>query len=244
MTAPSGKDGGDDVQIPPGAAIKARTVHRLTKRFLAWVVVLAVGYLIVFGGSSETSLGAKKVTIDITTPQGTVRGSSVFELTRSTAPWWYPAAVTSATSIKGEVPYADLGGGHYVFMLLNDLDYSGRKAMVSYLQTNRGGDSPHGDSPIFVTFDNVEDANSIRQVDRNDLDRTFGPGYRLVSAMVTDTQERATRGTLARRFPALHSTLMEPVSKRLPPRDKMEPYRRDLRRLTWRAFEAGIGPSD
>lgn len=219
-------------------------MHWLTKRLLAWVIVLAVGYLIVFGGSSEKSLGGKKVTIEIATPQGTVRGSSVFELTHSTAPWWYPSAVTGATSIKGEVPYADLGRGQYVFMLLNDLDHSDRTEMVSYLTRNRGGDSPHGDSPIFVTFDNVEDANSIRQVDRNGLDRTFGPGYRLVSAVVTDTQERATRGTLAKRFPALHSTLMEPASKRLPARDKLEPYRRDLRRLTWRAFEAGIGPSD
>jgi hypothetical protein len=216
----------------------------MKRLLLAWVIVLAGGYLLVFGGSSTKNLGSKKVAIEIATPQGTVRGSSVFDLTHSTAPWWYPSAVTSSTGIKGEAPYADLGSGRYVFMLLHDHLY--QKTMVSWLiERSRGGaNSPYDYTPMFVTFDNIEDATSVREVDRNALDRTFGPGYRLVSLTVTDTREHATQGMLAKKFPALHSALLQPgLERKLTPKTpttpgQLEPFQPDIRRIDWGSFDS------
>jgi hypothetical protein len=187
-------------------------VHWLIKRFLLWVAVLGGGYLIFFGGTAEKKLGARKVTLEMGTPKGTVRGSSVFELSHSNAPWWYPSEMRGAYHIKGEAPFVDLGGGRYVFMLLHD-NYSQDRSMLQYLLTEikRGStNSRYGDTPKLVTFDNIEDAYSIREVDRNALDRTLGPGYGLVTMTLTDTRERATQGTLAKKFPALHSAMMPP----------------------------------
>ncbi|WFU80169.1 hypothetical protein QA645_37670 [Bradyrhizobium sp. CIAT3101] len=65
---------------------------------------------------------------------------------------------------------------------------------------------------MLVTFDNIEDANSVREVDRNALDRTPGPGYGPVAMTLTDTSERATQGTLAKKFPALHAAMTAPRS--------------------------------
>jgi hypothetical protein len=242
------------------------TVHWLMKRFLVGLLVLGGGYLIFFGGSSEKNLGSKKVTLEIATPQGTVRGSSVFELTHSDAPWWYPSAVTGAFGIKGEAPYVDLGSGRYVFMLLHN-NYSQWKSMLQYLvaERERGStNSRYGDTPILVTFDNIEDANSVREVDRNALDRTLGPGYGPVSMTMTDTKERATHGTLAKRFPALHSAMTAPPppppptkfawererEKRerdaagdiTPTPQKPEPVRPNSPRISWGAFDAHPRP--
>jgi hypothetical protein len=216
-------------------------VNSLIKSLLTCTVLLGGLYLLVFGGSSTKDLGARKVTIEIATPQGTVHGSSVFELTNNTAPWWYPSAVKGNTGIKGEAPYADLGRGRYVFMLLQDHLYG--KSMVSYLiERDRGGANPHYDNtPIFVTFDNIEDVNSIRALNRDALDATFGSGYRLASLTVTKTKERATQGTLAKKFPALHSAMLAQPAQRPtanPTPGKFEPFRPDLRRIGWGAFDA------
>ncbi|WP_157043253.1 hypothetical protein [Rhodopseudomonas palustris] len=246
------------------------------KRLLAWVIVLAGGYLIFFSGSATKKIGSKKVTIEIATPQGTVRGSSVFELTHSNAPWWYPSAVRGAFGIKGEAPYADLGDGRYVFMLLHDQFW--QKRMVAYLISERDRDaSSYDNTPIFVTFDNIEDVNSIRAVDRNALHLAFGAGYRLAGLTVTETKEPATQGTLAKKFPALHMAMMPSPADQTPPPSKqklpfkgtseewyaslspeekrlarwhpsastaekksagLEPFRKDLRRIDWGAFDA------
>jgi len=202
---------------PPAAKVESGAVNRIgeadvswpIKRFLIGLLLLAGAYLLFFGGSENKELGSKKVTLEIETPQGLLRGSSVFDLTHSHAPWWYPSAVTGAFGIRGEAPYVDLGGGRYVFMLLQD-DYGLSKTIQQYLIREREAgskNSRYGDTPILVTFDNIEDATSVREVDRNVPSRTLGPGYGPVSMTLEDTRARATQGTLAKKFPALHAAL-------------------------------------
>jgi hypothetical protein len=150
-------------------------------------------------------------------------------------------------------------------MLLHN-NYSHDKSMLQYLITeiNRGStNSRYGDTPILVTFDNIEDVNSVREVDRNAVGRTLGPGYGPVSMTLTAAKERATQGTLAKKFPALHSALTAPPPPPPPPTPawkrerekkeqdaeaiapttrKLEPVRPPSPRISWGAFDAHPRP--
>lgn len=219
----------------------ARTnlLHWAVRRLVIWLLVLGGGYLLVFGGSSTSKPVRKKIAIEVATPRGPVRGASVIELVTSHAPWWYPSAVKSATGATGEAPYADLGNRRYVFVTINNqLD---ERPIAEYLTPDAlrsDGSFAPDRAPMLVTFDDIDDPNTIRKLEPGTLERVFGQGYRLVSLTATDTSDPPTNGALARKFPALHRQLSMPANTRVP-----GPHQRgDLRAIGWRAFETPPTP--
>ncbi len=211
----------------------------LTRRLVIWLLVLGGGYLLVFGGSSSSKPTRKRVAIEVATPHGTARGASVIEMVNNHAPWWYPAAVTSTTWQTGEAPHVDLGSRRHVFLPLHyPLD---GMPLWSYLRPDvvrPDGSFPPGRTPTLVTFDDIDDPNTIRKVDPGAFEQTFGSGYHLVSLTVTDTRDPPSSGTLAAKFPVLHRQLVGLGERGARPSG----IRGDLRLSGWRAFETPPTP--
>ena len=175
------------------------------KTVLALLAVLAGGYLLVNGGAYTSGPVRKKIEIEVATPHGMARGSSV-EVRSSRAPWWFPTGTGNRNSVGfwGEAPYVDLGEGRYLFVAVNDQ----RNARPIFEDLTRSALSADGHfapdrTPLLLTFADIDDVKTVRQVRPEALDDAFGPGFRLVSLTATPTHDRPTKGTLMAKFPRL-----------------------------------------
>jgi hypothetical protein len=62
---------------------------------------------------------------------------------------------------------------------------------------------PSGSRPLLVTFGNINDPASVKEVKPGDLAATFGQGYRLSSITLEITDEAVTEGTMQKLLPWL-----------------------------------------
>lgn len=208
----------------------------MSGRTILILAVLILGTLLVFGGSYTSAATRKKIVIEAATPNGPVSAASVIETRNSRAPWWYPTGTGNRSSVgaRGEAPYLDFGNGRYLFVTLNNQLHEAPIAL--YLSARRleaDGSFKADQTPMLVTFSDITEPNSVRRVEPGKLEAAFGPGYRLLSLKAVDTNERATLGTLAKRFPDLHRELLRPAAQRVPG----DFARTDLRKIGWDAFE-------
>jgi len=207
----------------------------MTGRAIFILAVLALGYLLVFGGSSTSATMRKRISIQVATPAGVKSSASVIETRRSRAPWWFPSGSgRNASAMRGEAPYVELGDGRYLFVAVNNhvRERPIKHALESGLNPD-GSFSVHG-MPLLLTFSDITNPNTVKRVDPDDLDAAFGPGHRLLSLTATDTSERASQGTLAGKFPELHRELNRSVMERVPDASSRD----DLRTIGWYTFEA------
>ncbi len=122
-------------------------------------------------------------------------------------------------------------------MALNDQLRNPLWQRFSERYLNADGTFKPGSEPLLITFSNIDDPNSVREVAPRDLAAAFGPGYRLQRLTAMDARGGVTQGTLARKFPELHRQLVRPAIERLPAGSFQTVRPTDLRLIGWDALE-------
>lgn len=160
----------------------------------------------VFGGNSYRF----KMTVEVDTPQGLRKGSSVYEVTARSKAGLDPSGKVREKTLRGEAVAVDLPGGKTLFALLKtvnpmreDLALMSMAALdpafkndwvesAARIRNEDGIRSPAwiaaSNYPLLVTFGNLSDPKSVARVDPVNLTTSFGPGVRLkgISVEVTD----------------------------------------------------------
>lgn len=176
--------------------------------------VLAVSLLaLALSGCSETYEWNEKVTVIVETPQGEKTGASVTAMKYTYVPQWQRglSATANVFQRKGEAVAVEVKPGRYLFAL------TPREIGLAYDALHKKFGLPPGDGrglapkiaafrgtvaldpkddPILVTFANLSDPTSVRQVEPDDLAATFGLGYALKAIKLEVTQEPATAGMI------------------------------------------------
>lgn len=156
-----------------------------------------------------------RVSVEVNTPQGVRRGSSVYEETTHKSPALLPDEHVRALQIKGEAVAVDLPGGQVLFMLVPDaswlqaaLDPGWNNDWVESGARIAGGRTPRGvidvslspakvtgaPPPLLVRFGDIHDPRTVEAVAPGDLAASFGPGVTLQRITVTVTDDAVTSG--------------------------------------------------
>ena len=189
-----------------------------TRRFfLAALALTSAGVLSACGYRGETV--RYRLTVDVDTPQGLRSGSSVLEARIRQSgknSLLTPEARGVRTDLKGEAVTVEMPDGRLLFALLRRPGgYAGQIVglfnyvtplpkfegeyasvrRVEYLKEHGGaGVVPPERYPMLVTFDDINDPTSIREVDPGDLAASFGEGVSLRSIRVAITDDEVTTG--------------------------------------------------
>ncbi|MGB3469481.1 MAG: hypothetical protein WBA51_01500 [Erythrobacter sp.] len=158
-----------------------------------------------------------RMTVEVETPEGIKRGSSVYEVTAGLRKKILPDARGSKVTSKGEAVAVDIAPGQTLFALLKNSTPTGTMAELSMttLDTQfashrkmvdtaeglevRGTDGPPAlvdpeFYPMLVTFGDLDDPTSVARVDPDDLAATFGEGVALKRITVQLTDDPVTTG--------------------------------------------------
>ncbi|MBL8902712.1 MAG: hypothetical protein JNK83_05420 [Rhizobiales bacterium] len=156
----------------------------------------------------------QKMTVEVETPLGVKSGSAITSVS-----WWknefFKDGAALQSSIKGEAAVVDLGGGHYLFALLSHADDSGymarlaprivvdRDQLVWSLEAITRAKAlsgplevPPKHFPMLVTFTDINDPKSVKEVNPANLGATFGAGYALQSLTLEVTDEPVLGGKI------------------------------------------------
>lgn len=152
----------------------------------------------------------QKLSVQIQTPAGPVSASSV----QAMEALFFPDGLALSGNevdydLTGEAVVADLGQGRYLFVLMGP-DYLARRSFGDLrvksddlgdffrkIERQAGKvlrDVPHKYWPQMVTFDDIADPATVREVDPDDLAASFGGGYALQGLSVAITDEPVTEG--------------------------------------------------
>jgi hypothetical protein len=148
--------------------------------------------------------------LEVETPDGVVTGGSVVEVTTR----WYSEAErfasASATSSdkRGEASFVEVAPGRYLFA-----PHSSNNSGLAIGTFIEGAEIPQDTAaklarlhetrlvprklwPMLVTFTDIGNPMTVREVDPDNLAATFGPGYRLKSITLQITDEPLTKGAI------------------------------------------------
>lgn len=184
----------------------------------AWLVLAAS--LLSGCGLLDTFTDAEyrfRMTVEVETPEGVKRGSSVYEITAGLRTKILPDARGSEVTSKGEAVAVDIAPGQTLFALLKngtptgtmaelsmatlDPQFASHRKMVDTAEELQARD-PGGFTavvdpdfyPMLVTFGDLDDPTSVARVDPGDLAATFGQGVRLKRITVELTDVPVTTG--------------------------------------------------
>lgn len=180
------------------------------------VSLVAAGTSLAGCGWDDSSWN-QKLTVTVDTPQGPVSGSSVTyvewsenKIFRDGARW--------QLDYKGEAVVVNLGSRKYLLALLNngkDLELIGKMGIASLgLKYRQGNEFKRHEGPItirkdlyplLVTFGDLNDPKSVKEVKPNNLAASFGAGYGLGSLTLEVTGESVTVGEVERVLPWISS---------------------------------------
>lgn len=154
----------------------------------------------------ETHGWRQKLTVVIDTPQGEVSGSSVTEVNVS---FYDPPSFGTevAYELTGEAAVVEVLPGKYLFALLGDSEelffraakdrFEGmtRGAWLRQIPRQTEPVTLTGDLiPLLVTFDDITEPLTVREVDPEDLAAVFGEGVRLKAVTLEISPEAVTEG--------------------------------------------------
>ena len=179
------------------------------KAVLVVGVVVLVAFLSFRGCVSGWKTGwNQRLTLVIETPQGEVRGSAVTEVEVA-----YFAGGQSLTGrevsygLTGEAAMVEVVPGRYLFALIDgNEELYARAAKDRFKGMTRGqwlSLIPGQTEPValrddlipmLVTFDDVRNPETVREVDPDDLAAVFGEGVRLKAVTLEITNEAVTEG--------------------------------------------------
>lgn len=174
------------------------------KKALRRLAILAIAGLALTGCGKKYSWH-QKIVLEVETPDGVVTGGSVVEITMR----WYEsfASMKGVSSNKrGEASFVEVAPGRYLFVPLESNNYG-----LAFGTFGDGEEFPketaakltglHETRPVprrlwrmLITFTDIGNPMTVREVDPDDLAATFGPGYQLKSLTLEITDEPVTRG--------------------------------------------------
>lgn len=200
--------------MPQAALTGAQPRHRRTAALallLAMVFALPGCRLIGFYNWSWN----QKLELRVMTPDGEVSGSSVIQASYGFWPKWYGMGDFMGASNhahSGEAAFVEVAPGRYLFAIMSQNDPEmAYETFIGPITTSReerieGFDRlyrmretralPRELYPTLVTFRDVNDPASVEKVDPDDLEATFGAGYRLNAINLEITDENRTSGRL------------------------------------------------
>ncbi len=163
----------------------------------------------------------QKLTIVVETPAGIKTGSSVTAVKRTRnevfkdgGPFW--------TEVVGEATFLELGEGRYLFATIGSSGSPISMASEAVgMNTNRGNSMdrieealeaaskplpiPPEHYPLLVTFDDIKDPASVKQVTPENFSEIFGAGYGLKEITVEMTEQTVTSNKISKILPCLDS---------------------------------------
>ncbi len=178
-------------------------------KYFAYAVMLVVAVVAVFiySGWKETIYWNQKYTLAVETPSGVVENSVIVQMRTM-----HDGNGSSRTGIYGEAPFVKLPNGRYLFALslYNPFDvpraYADHWGLEWQAQKRRdffkriAGSNEEIDLayhlPILITFDDIENLATVRQVNPAFLAGALGRGYKLKRYSVSVTDEPATYGSI------------------------------------------------
>lgn len=197
------------VSAPPLAHDTPRRIFRA----IALTVLILIGLPIaIWNLYYPTYSWGQKTTVTVMTPEGQRSGSAVLKVSWKDGPDLLPDAPHLHYEVRGEATVVDLGGGKYLFALINGAERRGLAVfggqaelprftnsllpLVKTTAASRGESSevPPIHRPLLVTFADIDDPASVTRVDPDDLAAHFGPGYALSSITLAITDEPVTQG--------------------------------------------------
>ena len=186
---------------------------------IVMLVLVGLVGLVVYSCMPSSYSWHQKLTLEVETPGGLKRGSSVVYVTKSIQ---FVAGFGSKGSSgkRGEAVVMEItpgkptsgptGGrtsGRYLFALLKGQTHLAQKVFdvtgpgvrfnewAGTLSRLRGvGDVPEEHYPLLVTFTDISDPASVKKVEPWDLESHFGPGVKLRRMTLEITGESVTSG--------------------------------------------------
>jgi hypothetical protein len=145
-----------------------------------------------------------RLTIEVETPEGLKSGSSVIEAFQTEKAGWIPQSPGTFGGVRGEAVFVDLGNGKNIIALLargpnaefvdvDDLPARalrriGPKWYQAAPQWTESAELTGNDVPTLVTFTDPSRPETARIVRPEDLEATFGPGFRFKGALIEMTR--------------------------------------------------------
>ncbi|WP_376743288.1 hypothetical protein [Ensifer canadensis] len=187
------------------------------RRGLTISIAIVVGAYFAYKFFFPTYAWNQKLTVTIGTPAGPVTASSVTRITWTAEPQLLPEIRGHSTTTTGEAAFVDLGEGKYVVALLRDADALVRRAIRYAAPGTPSRDVlPHINRkigevmllpqvlyPRLVTFADISDPATVREINPGDASASLGPGYSVHSITLTVTAEPVTTGNIDELFPCL-----------------------------------------
>ncbi|QRI66263.1 hypothetical protein JQ506_26185 (plasmid) [Shinella sp. PSBB067] len=199
-------------------SITARPRHR---RKTAAALLLAMAFLL--PGCRLIGLynwsWNQELELTVITPDGEISGSSVIRASYGFRPeWWgWGDRGRSIIAHSGEAAFVEVASGRYLFAIMSENDPAmAYETFIGPITTSReerieGFDRlyrlretralPRELYPTLVTFRDINDPASVEKVDPDNLEATFGPGYRLASIEIAITSNPKSSGRIIRVIP-------------------------------------------
>ena len=189
--------------------------HQKLLIFLGIIAFFYVSYKIAYPSYAWN----QKLTVEVETPEGVVIGSSVVAVKWRQYPDVWQEIRSVRDSHEGEASIIELPNGKYLFVLLSNATPSLALHVFATSKVGSGMDPrivpasevnshkgeiksiPGVHYPLFVTFDDLDDPASVKRVDPDDLEASFGEGYSLKSATLEITDEEITEGRIVDLLP-------------------------------------------
>jgi hypothetical protein len=179
-------------------------------------IALAIPALVLAGCGTNHSWN-QKLTVKVNTPSGEKTGSAVTRVSVSVGRQFATDTILSF-GVRGEATVVDLGGGKYLFALLSNsgpgnTEYLadntlGHPVMIgqnqnevlrlnakysSYEKLRGAVPVPPKNYPLLVTFADINNPKSVKEVKPETMSDTLGPGFALKSITLEITDEPVTK---------------------------------------------------
>ena len=182
---------------------------------ILFALLLLLG-AVLYTGWGESLYWRQKFILEVNTPSGMVISETVLQYRAASIPKRLNRPQTGWFGIYGEAPFVKLPNGRYLFALSLYGVYDIPKAYAELFGLNLNGiysirdlyprikassdvlEMERHQWPLFITFDDINDPSTVRQVDPRNLAKTFGAGFRLKRFAVKPTVEPATYGRIRR----------------------------------------------
>jgi len=181
------------------------------KRFLLGLCAIIL-FVIWWGFVPSTNHWNHKLTLYIDTPQGEIVASSVTGIKYTGIIRFLAPLDTVHLSLTGEAVVADLGQGRFIFALLDGNAWLPWAAYSDVYEAEGKGDFtrwikvitrqteerdiPTESYPMLVTFKDITDPASVREVKADGFAASFGEGYALKRMTLQVTDEAVTEGVV------------------------------------------------